>query len=92
MAKIGRFELGKDTPTETYEGDYMTQDNGYVSIFRGSQPEGSTSLEPPYYLVAAIRLENSQSVRVIPSGKQIATDEPGIGDRVKRKFRTDAPA
>jgi hypothetical protein len=87
MAKFGRFELGKDKPTETYEGDYMEQANDYVRIFKGSQPDGSTSFEQPSRLVAAIRLKKGQRVLAIESEKQTVPDEPGIGDRRKRKFR-----
>lgn len=36
MAKFGRYEFGKTEPTEVYEGDYMRQDKGIVSIFRGT--------------------------------------------------------
>jgi hypothetical protein len=35
MAKFGRFEFGKDKPSETYERDSMTLEKGYVKIMRG---------------------------------------------------------
>jgi hypothetical protein len=35
MAKFGRFEFGKDKPSETYEGDRMRLEKGYIKIIRG---------------------------------------------------------
>ncbi|MFY9903971.1 MAG: hypothetical protein WAK62_02420 [Terriglobales bacterium] len=63
MAKFGRYEFGKAEPTETYEGDRMTLDKGYVRIWEGQQ-----NLFHPHdhgHLVAAIYLDKSQSVREI---------------------------
>ena len=62
MAKFGRFEFGKDTPAETYEGDYMTLDKGYVSILKGVP--GWELIQPPD-LVTVIYLGQGQSVREI---------------------------
>jgi hypothetical protein len=53
--KFGRFEFGKIEPMETYEGDYMAMERGYVRIFNG-EPAG---INPPR-LLAAIRLDRGQ--------------------------------
>jgi len=62
MAKFGRFEFGKEKPTEVYEGgDYMElDDKGFVRIFSGTP--GWELFAPPS-LVNAIHLDNGQSVR-----------------------------
>ena len=55
MAKFGRFEFGKTEPVETYEGDYMAMERGYVRIFEGELGAVLPSMIPPR-LVAAIHL------------------------------------
>jgi hypothetical protein len=64
MAKFGRFEFGKETPTEVYDGgDFMELDGkDFVRIFRGIP--GWELLAPPQ-LINAIHLDRSQSVRQI---------------------------
>jgi hypothetical protein len=61
MAKFGRFESGMVEPVETYEGDYMALERGYVRIFEGD-PAGSPRL------LAAIHLDHGQSVQEIKAG------------------------
>ena len=60
MAKFARFEFGKTEPVETYNGDYMALESGYVRIFSG-EPAG---MNPPR-LLAAIHLDRGQSVQEI---------------------------
>ena len=62
MAKFGRFEFGEDAPKETYEGDRMKLEKGYVKILRGG-PE-LIDLEPEQ-LIAVIHLAKGQSIREI---------------------------
>lgn len=68
MAKFGRFEFGKPEAVETYEGDRMELDKGYVKIFRGER-----SVLHPHDegdLVAVVHLDKGQSVREIETAKQ----------------------
>jgi hypothetical protein len=62
MAKFGRFEFGKDKPSETYEGDRMRLEKGYIKIIRGE-------LELPDFqteqVIAVIHLDKGQSMREI---------------------------
>jgi hypothetical protein len=85
MAKYGRFGFGKIEPTETYEGDYMALESGYVRIFQG-EPAG---MNPPR-LLAAIHVDRGQSVREIKAGndgqKPSKKDKPFVF-ATGRKFR-----
>jgi hypothetical protein len=60
MAKFGRFEFGKEEPTETYEGDRMQLEKGYVKVMRGEPNLIDLDAEE---LVAVIHLDKGQSVR-----------------------------
>jgi hypothetical protein len=64
MAKFGRFEFGKEKPTEVYDGgDYMQLDGkGFVRIFSGTPVIWELFSTPPR-LVNAIHLDRGQSVR-----------------------------
>ena len=62
MKKFGRFEFKAEEPVEQYEGDFMEFEKGYVKIFEGSNRDFMPSLVQPC-LVAAIHLDNGQSVR-----------------------------
>ena len=62
MAKFGRYEFGKDKPSETYEGDSMTLEKGYVKIMRGGQDLADFQVGQ---LIAVIHLDKGQSVREI---------------------------
>jgi len=64
MAKFGRFELGKVKPLETYDGDFMECEGGYVKIFEGSPIHPSGQSDPPR-LLCAIRLSGGQRVAKI---------------------------
>lgn len=63
MAKFGRYEFGKAEPTETYEGDRMELDKGYVRILEGER--NRYGLKDEGRLLAAIHLDKGQSVREI---------------------------
>jgi hypothetical protein len=62
MAKFGRFEFGEDSPSETYEGDRMKLEKGYVKIIRGGQTLIDFETE---HLIAVIHLDKGQSMREI---------------------------
>lgn len=62
MAKFGRFEFRESKPAETFEGDFMEQDKGYVNIFTGVR--GLISFDSPH-LIAALHLDKGQSIREI---------------------------
>jgi hypothetical protein len=62
MTKFGRFEFGKDKPSETYEGDSMTLEKGYVKIMRGGLALDDFETGQ---LIAAIHLDKGQSMREI---------------------------
>lgn len=62
MAKFGRYEFGKDKASETYEGDRMMLEKGYVKIMRGGPDLFDLLTEQ---LVAVIHLDKGQSVREI---------------------------
>jgi hypothetical protein len=65
MAEFGRFEFGKVEPSETYAGDRMTLEKGYVTIIRG----GSSFIElGTEHIIAVIHLDKGQSVREIGKG------------------------
>jgi hypothetical protein len=64
MAKFGRFEFKAKEPAETYEGDRMELDKGYVKILRGEKGylglhggDGET--------VVIVYLDKGQSIREI---------------------------
>jgi hypothetical protein len=62
MASFGRFELGKNKPSETYEGDRLELEKGYVKIIK-CEP-GLMELQTGQ-VVAVIHLDKGQSVRKI---------------------------
>jgi hypothetical protein len=62
VAIFGRFEFGKDKPSETYEGDRMTLEKGYVKIMRGGQELIDFQAGQ---LVAVIHFDKGQSMREI---------------------------
>jgi len=62
MAKFGRFEFGKNEPTETYGGDRMKFEKGYVKILSGGDELLDLQTEK---IVAVIHLDKGQSVRKI---------------------------
>jgi hypothetical protein len=62
MAKFGRFEFGEDKPSETYEGDRMVLDKGYIKILRGGLELTDFQTEQ---LISVIHLDKGQSVREI---------------------------
>jgi hypothetical protein len=62
MAKFGRFEFGKDQPSEVYVGDRMTVERGYVKILKGSPSLIDAQDE---HLIAVIHLDKGQSMREI---------------------------
>ena len=67
MAKFGRFEFGKDEPVETYEGDSMAVQGGYVKILRGAPKKLFDLPEEP---IAVIHLAQGQSVREIKDAQK----------------------
>jgi hypothetical protein len=85
MRKFGRFEFGKSEPVETYEGDYMALETGYVRIFEGDETFVSSLTKPR--LIAAIHLDKGQSVREIKAGAKKATDLGVLTQATGRKFR-----
>jgi hypothetical protein len=68
MAKFGRFGFGKKEPSETYEGDRMQLEKGYVKILRGGSDLIDLQTEQ---LVAVIHLDKGQSVRETGTGQQV---------------------
>jgi nicotinamide riboside kinase len=62
MAKFGRSEFGKDKPSETYEGDHMMLEKGYVKIIRGGLDLIDFETKS---LIAVIYLDKGQSMREI---------------------------
>ena len=42
MPHFGRFEFGNEKPSETYKGDYMVLEKGYVKILRGKPADDET--------------------------------------------------
>jgi hypothetical protein len=60
MAKFGRFEFGKVKPTETYEGERMVVEKGYVKIVKGGPNYFGLQTEQT---VAVVRLDRGESVR-----------------------------
>jgi hypothetical protein len=62
VAIFGRFEFGKDKPSETYEGDSMTLEKGYIKIMRGGHELTDFQIGQ---LIAVIHLEKGQSMREI---------------------------
>lgn len=62
MTKFGRFAFGKNEPSETYEGDCMKLEKGYVKILKGEPNLIDLQAEQ---LVAVIHLDKGQSVREI---------------------------
>ncbi len=91
MAKFGRFEFGKNKPAETYEGDYMVLERGYVRIFEGQPAVLLPDMNPPR-LVTAIYLDKGQSVREIKTeamspAKPNPTKVTKLVTPVGRKFR-----
>jgi hypothetical protein len=71
MTTFGRFEFGAKKPTETFEGDSMTMDKGYIKIFVGEESK-LDALQTPR-LIVAIHLDKGQSMREI---KAEATRRP----------------
>lgn len=61
MSQFGRFEFGKDKASETYEGDFMSLEKGYVKILKG-QPGMGPEIET---VAAVIHLDKGQSVREV---------------------------
>jgi hypothetical protein len=68
MAKFARYDLGKPDPLETYEGDFMECDGGYVKIFQGQPVPNDWQGDPPH-LLCAIRLSGGQRVAEIKDAK-----------------------
>jgi hypothetical protein len=62
VTHFGRFECGKKKPVETYVGDRMVLERGYVKILRGIHPFA----EPEVEVIAVLHLTGGQSVRAIP--------------------------
>jgi hypothetical protein len=87
MAKFGRYEFGKAEPTETYEGDYMALERGFVRIFEGN-PDFVGPIATPR-LVAAIHLDNGQSVREIKTVEESPAKQKSLTLKTftGRKFR-----
>lgn len=56
VAKFGLFMGALSSPSQEYEGDYMTQNGEYVTIWIKDFNEGDQQ-------VAAIRLDKNQSVK-----------------------------
>jgi hypothetical protein len=69
MAKFGRFEFKSETPAETFEGDFIALESGYVRVFKSANGSTIPDMNPPR-LIAAIHLDNGQSVREIKSEEQ----------------------
>jgi hypothetical protein len=84
MRKFGRFEFGKPEPVETYEGDYMAMERGFVWIFEGD--DTFASMTKPR-LIAAIRLDGAQSVQEIKAESKKATNLGVLKQATGRKFR-----
>jgi hypothetical protein len=63
MPKFGRFELGKQQPIETFDGDFMDLERGHVKIMRGSP--GVFLDVPCAETIAVIDLASGQSVKEI---------------------------
>ncbi|MGB8323387.1 MAG: hypothetical protein WCE52_10545 [Candidatus Acidiferrum sp.] len=61
MTKFGRFEFGKEEPSEIYEGDHLKLEKEYIKVI-----EGPALLdEEANHVVAVIHLDRGQSVRKI---------------------------
>jgi hypothetical protein len=62
--KFGRFDSGNKKPIETYEGDRIQVDGGYVKVLCNHaefmEPDGGN-------VVAAFHLSEGQSVRIVPA-------------------------
>jgi hypothetical protein len=65
MAHFGQFMTGKLNAIHNFEGDYMLQDQEFVKIFRKSNDPNIADTQ-----VAAIRLDNGQSVKELSSNFQ----------------------
>ena len=63
--KFGRFVFGNQEPSETYEGDCMTLEKGYVKILRGIPSLIDLGTEQ---IIAVIHLDKGQSMREIGKG------------------------
>ncbi len=57
MAKFGRFEFGESEPCETYEGERMQVEKGYVKILRDGAGLTDLQTEQP---IAVVRLDRGQ--------------------------------
>ena len=58
MAKSGLFSVNGQTPSQVYEGDYMTQDKQFVFIWKKDAYRGDQQ-------VAAIHLEAGYSIKLM---------------------------
>jgi hypothetical protein len=62
MTKFGRFEFGKEEPSEIYEGDRMVLEKGYVKILRGEIDLFDLQIAQ---ITAVVHIEKGQSVRQV---------------------------
>jgi hypothetical protein len=62
MNKYGWFKTGGSIPSVAYDADYMQMEKEYVQLYRFGGAD-----DPPgrNHLVAAIRLDKGQDVRMI---------------------------
>lgn len=65
MPHFGRFEFGNEKPSETYKGDYMVLEKGYVKILRGKPADDLQIDFHTERLIAVIHLDKGESVREI---------------------------
>ena len=65
MAKFGRFEFKATEPAETYQGDRMELDKGYVKILRGQKSTFMDMDSDSGETVVIVYLDKGQSVREI---------------------------
>jgi hypothetical protein len=82
MAKFGRFEFKAKEPAETYEGDHMELDKGYVKILRGAKGGFLGDFElSSGDTVVIVYLDKGQSVREIEPNPPSSDDS----SRTERK-------
>jgi hypothetical protein len=65
MTKFGLYKLGDTEPHAVYEGDCMRMNADEVQIFTFGE-RGKASYNSAGTLIASIRLEKGQGVRLVP--------------------------
>lgn len=70
MTKFGRFTFREDEPSETYVGDRITLEKGFVKILRDEKDIVGLQTEE---VIAVIHLDKGQSVRTLTRTKTKST-------------------